>query len=99
MARTTRYHPDFNSDVLSSADWYDERNPRLGRDFVERIRVATSRLIADPERRTPVEYGLRYWPVERFPYVVLYDVTDVEILIVGVMHTSQEPQKWIKRRG
>ena len=99
MARTTRYHPDFDSDVLSSAEWYDGRNPTLGQDFVERVRLATTRIIEDPERRSPVEYGLRYWPVERFPYVVLYDVTASEVLLVGVMHTSQQPQKWIARRG
>ena len=55
-------------------------------------------LIADPERRTPIDYGVRYWPVQRFPYVVFYDLTESEVLILGVMHTSQEPEKWLSRR-
>jgi hypothetical protein len=52
-------------------------------------------MIADPDRRTSADYGVRYWPVERFPYVVFYDLTDSELLVLGVMHTSQESRKWL----
>lgn len=49
-------------------------------------------------RRNSKEYGIRYWPIERFPYVVFYDISNTEILIVGVMHTSQDAEKFRKRR-
>ena len=98
MIRSVRYHPDFDSDVLAAADWYDERQSMLGSDFVIRVHNAVTLLIADPSRRTPIDYGVRYWPVERFPFVVFYDVTDSELLILGVMHTSQESTKWLTRR-
>ena len=99
MAKSVRYHPSFDSDVLDAAEWYDERRLGLGADFVARVRNATSALIADPERRTAIDYGLRYWPVERYPYVVFYDFTDTEVIVLGVMHASQSPSKWISRRG
>jgi len=99
MARSVRYHPDFDSDVLAAAEWYDERQLGLGSDFVVRVQNATLALIADPARRSAVDYGLRYWPVERYPYVVFYDFTDAEVLLLGVMHTSQQPDKWNSRRG
>ena len=99
MARSVRYHPSFDFDVVAAARWYDERQADLGSDFVIRVRNATSQLIGDPGRRTTVDYGLRYWPVERFPYVVFYDLTDTEIIVLGVMHTSQHPEKWLARRG
>ena len=31
-------------------------------------------LTSDPERRSLVDFGVRYWPVSRFPFVVLYDL-------------------------
>jgi plasmid stabilization system protein ParE len=99
MARSIRYHPDFYTDVLGAAQWYDERQTELGNDFVTRVRKAASDLIADPGRRTPMEYGMCYWPIGRFPYVVFYDFTKSEIIILGVMHTSQQPEKWRARRG
>jgi hypothetical protein len=76
MARSLRYHPLFDSDVLNAAEWYDGRQPILGSDFVVRVRRAVDQLIADPERRTSIDYGVRYWPVQRFPYVVFYDLLE-----------------------
>ena len=99
MARSVRYHPDFDSDVLAAARWYDERQADLGSDFVSRVRKAASELVADPARRPSTDYGVRYWPVGRFPYVVFYDFTDNEIVVLGVMHTSQDAEKWRARRG
>jgi toxin ParE1/3/4 len=98
MARLLRYHPLFDSDVLDAAEWYDDRQPNLGSDFLTRVRRAVNRIIADPERRTSVDFGVRYWPVERFPYVVFYDLTESEVLVLGVMHTSRDPKKWLSRR-
>jgi hypothetical protein len=40
MARSFRYHPLFDSDVLYAAEWYDGRQPNLGFDFVVRVRRA-----------------------------------------------------------
>lgn len=98
MARSLRYHPLFDSDVLSAAEWYDGRLPNLGSDFVARVGRAIDQLIEDPERRASIGYGVRYWPVQRFPYVVFYDMIELEVLILGVMHTSQESEKGLSRR-
>jgi toxin ParE1/3/4 len=98
MNRSLRYHPLFDSDTLDAAEWYDSRQANLGTDFLARVRKAIDQLIANPERRTSVDYGVRYWPVERFPYVIFYDLTESEVLVLGVMHTSQESQKWLARR-
>lgn len=98
MARSLRYHPLFEFDVLNSAEWYDGREPTLGSDFVIRVLTAVDQLRSDPERRTSIDYGIRYWPVERFPYVVFYDLTELEVLVLGVMHTSQDSSKWLSRR-
>jgi toxin ParE1/3/4 len=98
MPRTLRYHPLFHSDVIDGADWYDARHPSLGTDFVTRVRSAVNLLIEDPERRTASDYGVRYWPVERFPYVIFYDLLNTEVILLGVMHTSQDSTKWLLRR-
>lgn len=98
MAKSLRYHPLFDSDVLNAAEWYDNRQPTLGTDFVGRVQIAVEKLIADPDRRTSIDYGVRYWLVDRFPYVVFYHVTDLEVLVLGVMHTSQESRKWLAGR-
>lgn len=98
MARKIRYHPEFVSDVRAAAEWYDERQEELGTNFISNVRKAVSDLIADPLRRSLLEYGIRYWPIGRFPYVVFYDFSDTELVVLGVMHTSQQSDKWQMRR-
>ena len=59
---------------------------------------ATLALLADPERRSAFEYGLRYWPLARFPHVILYDLTEAEVLLIGVYYPAQEPHQWLSKR-
>ena len=86
-----RYHPLFHTDVVSAANWYDRHKVGLGVKFLESVETATLKLAADPYRRSSVDYGLRYWPISRFPFVVFYDVRELEILVLGVMHTALVP--------
>jgi hypothetical protein len=97
--KSVRYHPLFECDVLESADWYDQRLPGLGNLFVvDPARVATQRIIEQPSLFAPTEHGLRYVRLKRFPYVVLFDVTETEILMLGVLHTARSIEKWRERR-
>lgn len=98
MPRTIRYHPLFEADVIGAAAWYDERHPMIGSAFVDEVSRAIDRLTQDPERRSVIDFGVRYWPVSRFPFVVFYDLHGHELLVLGVMHTARESQKWLAAR-
>ena len=74
MPRSIRYHPLFEADVIGAAAWYDARNPAIGSAFIAEVSRAVDQLTSDPERRSLVDLGVRYWPVSRFPFVVLYDL-------------------------
>ena len=98
MARRARYHPLFDCDVREASLWYDERSAGLGDAFVEVSRQAANDVIADPERFGTSPAGCRYIRLPRFPYVLLFDVTDDEVLMLGAMHTARSGDKWRWRR-
>jgi len=98
MPRSIRYHPLFEADVIGAAAWYDARHPAIGSAFIAEVSRAVDQLTSDPERRSLVDLGVRYWPVSRFPFVVLYDLYGHELLVLGVMHTAQESRKWLAER-
>ena len=98
MSRAIRYHPLFEADVIGAAAWYDARNPVIGSAFIAEVSRAVDQLIRDPERRNLVDFGVRYWPVSRFPFVVLYDLYGQDLFVLGVMHTAQESRKWLAER-
>lgn len=85
--------------MIRAAAWYDDRQFGLGSDFLAHVRNAVADIIQAPERRSPADFGIRYRPLKRFPYIVFYDFTAAEVLIVGVMHTSQDSAKWRSRRN
>ena len=98
MKKSLRYHPRFADDVVGAASWYETQSKPLADAFVKRVAEAVERLVRDPDCRGPGQFGVRYWPLRQFPFVIFYDVTAAAILIVGVMHTARDAEKWILRR-
>ncbi len=43
--------------------------------------------------------GIYYDRIDRFPYYLLFNLSDREILMLGVLHTSRSVPKWLKTRG
>ena len=98
MDRPVRYHPLFDCDVGEAARWYDRRSAGLGDAFVEAVRQRTADVIADPQRFAKSPTGCRYIRLPRFPYVLLFDLVDDELLMLGVLHTARSMEKWRERQ-
>jgi hypothetical protein len=98
MPRRILYHPLFDRDVIEAAEWYDDRAGGLGDAFVANVAQAVNAVIANPERFGKVSSDLRYFSVKRFPYLVLFDYNDDELLLLGVLHTARSIQKWRRSR-
>jgi hypothetical protein len=98
MDRRLRYHPLFECDVLEAASWYDRRSPGLGDAFINMARSGVAKIVSNPDRFALAEGGCRYVRLERFPYVILFDVVDDEVLFLGVLHTARSMEKWRERQ-
>ncbi len=79
--------------------FYEDRQEGLGRDYFERVCETVESIAHDP-RRYPVYEGkrssraFRRAAVDRFPYIVVYQIRTDETLIVAVAHSSQQPGYW-----
>jgi plasmid stabilization system protein ParE len=60
MPRPIRYHPLFETDLIDAAAWYDDRNPMIGSAFVDEVSRAVDQLTQHPERRSVIDFGVRY---------------------------------------
>ena len=97
MAREVDFHALFDSDVREAAGWYEQRSMGLGETFVEDVWRSIDDVIADPERYGRLPSGCRHKRLSKFPYVLLYDLTDEELLLLAVVHTARSPKKWNER--
>lgn len=99
MRKSVRYHPLFDADVIDAANWYDARALGLGDAFVQNVRQSVDSISDDPTRFAESHPGLRYQRVHRFPYIILFTVTESELLILGALHTARSIDKWKTERG
>jgi plasmid stabilization system protein ParE len=79
--------------------WYEERRRGLGAEFYDAV-SSTLDLIADqPEIGTRMEvFGApRRMLVARFPYQVVYHLSQDRMVIVAIAHLKRRPNYWKAR--
>ena len=92
-----RYHPDARAELLDAVEWYEERRPMLGQDFLTEVRRAESMIAARSAawpRWPGVEVDVRRFKLARFPYCLAFQVTGEDIAIIAVAHQKRAPFYW-----
>jgi len=88
--------------LFDAADWYDARSPGLGDEFTDEVESKVRDIVRMP-RLYPRVYTqrrgheIRQALVRRFPYLVIYEVTANEVIVVAVIHARSRNRKWRKR--
>ena len=96
-SRPFQFHPEAEAEFAEAAEWYDERRPGLGRNFVAAVRAKVDEIRGAPERWPSVR-GVRRTLVHRFPYAVVYrEVENEMIQIIAVAHVRRRPKYWSTR--
>ena len=89
-------------ELRSAVLYYEECQMGLGKDLYDRVTKAIYAIAGDP-LRFPLYEGrqltrsFRRATVERFPYLLIYEVRDDEVLIVAVAHSGRQPGYWDHR--
>jgi plasmid stabilization system protein ParE len=91
---TATIRPKAKADLTEAHDWYEERRPGLGDEFLADLAEALLRLEADPERY-PVYYrGFRRVLAHRFPYKIFFRIAGQNIIVFRILHGAQNhPRK------
>lgn len=74
------YHPEAEAELNQAVDYYNSCRPHLGWDFAREVYSAVQNIIAYPEAWTPLSKHTRRCLVHRFPYGVIYQITERGIL-------------------
>ncbi len=92
-----RFHPDVESEVKASYDWYQEQTAGLGDDFITELESAYTAISEFPETWPKFCKGSRRLLLTRFPFSVIYKITGSHIFVLAVMHNSRRPGYWLTR--
>jgi hypothetical protein len=91
------FHPDIASEIKASYNWYQEQAAGLGDDFIAELESAYETIEELPETWPKFQKGFRRYLLARFPFSVIYKVSNDYIYVVAVMHNSRKPGYWVGR--
>lgn len=94
-----KFHPEARVDLKEGKAFYRHRSPLAAVAFAHQIDAAIARIVEAPLRYPEGEHGTREHVLpSRFPYTIVYRVTQNVIVVVAVAHQSREPGYWRERR-
>lgn len=93
------YHPALEADLRDVRDYYNEKSPGLGDDFISEFEREALRIASMPERWMVVRDDIRRALMKRFPYVILFRMPDPStVRILVVKHEKRHPAFGLQRR-
>ena len=102
MNRRFRPELEASAELEDAAVWYNGRRPGLGVEFVEAVDAALEQIARWPEigRVLPGVAGdvpARRFPVQRFPYHVVYLEWEGVMRLLAFAHDRRRPGYWFSR--
>lgn len=100
---TLRVLPEAIAESAHAAEWYENQRPGLGEDFIAALGAAYEEIERHPHRPLRVLLGgiddreFHQKTLSRFPYKVIYEVRQGELIVVAVAHLRRKPNYWAGR--
>ncbi|CAK11651.1 MULTISPECIES: type II toxin-antitoxin system RelE/ParE family toxin [Rhizobium] len=89
-----RYTPKALAELDEILGYIAERSPQGARNVQARIQAITTLLVQHPySGQLTSESGLRRIVTPPYPYLIFYEVTAEDVVIIGVRHAAREPDQ------
>ncbi len=80
-------------EVIEAYDWYESQREGLGIEFLNELEYFYDGLLQNPHTHSYYEKPVRSGKIERFPYLVIYEIFENVIVIYSVFMGRQDPIK------
>ena len=91
------FHPAAGLELRETASYYEHHVAGLGEEFLAEVERVCALLAEYPALGAPYDVGHRRTLLRRFPFVLIYRGTDIELTIIAVAHTKRRPGYWRDR--
>ena len=89
-----RFLTPASRDLADAAEYYEKQIPGLGIQFMDEVEAAIDRIMAFPFAWQSLSRRTRRCLLNRFPYGLIYEQRESEIVIVAVGHQHRQPDFW-----
>ncbi len=91
MARKIKVYSLAAGDIKSAVAYYQLQQKGLGKRFETQVHLAFKKIQKFPFAASFAYESVGYKVMARFPYIILYEFDDVNIYILRVFNTHQDP--------
>jgi plasmid stabilization system protein ParE len=90
--------PAFWDDLVEASEWYDDEEPGLGKSLEREALATVHKVMQTPLAYRVVRGSIRRAMLNRFPYALIYEITDEYVFIIGLVHGKRNFDRWLWRR-
>jgi hypothetical protein len=81
-----------SQEIDKSVAFYESRKKGLGKEFITYLKGYFSILKTNPELFQIKRKSIyRELPLKKFPFVIIYEIIEKEVIIYSIFHTSRNP--------
>jgi len=81
------------NEIVDATDWYNEQKEDLGNEFIDELDGFFNNLLLNPFVYSYYDKPVRQGKINRFPYIVVYEIFGELIVIYSVFMAKQNPSK------
>jgi plasmid stabilization system protein ParE len=84
--------PEAEEDIREAFNWYSDRSPELGMDFILRVETELKQIAETPQMFRKRFGAYRLAATERFPYGIyfIWDEANAVVAVRRVLHFKQD---------
>jgi len=86
--------PEAEQDLQEAASWYENQLAGLGNEFLDEIMITLERVAELPSLYPAIHRNTQRALTHRFPFGIYYRIEGDQVIVVAVMHASQNPIRW-----
>lgn len=90
--------PEAEQDLVEGGLYYSrEASEDLGRALISELERSAALLAEQPHLGAPWRGQIRRFPLRRFPYGIVYYLSQTEVRVLAIAHQSRKPGFWRDR--
>ncbi len=84
------FREEVKEEMASAYNWYEIQKPGLGDEFLDELEKGFNLLKSKPKYFSFINQSQRRLILKRFPYKIVYEIFDSEIVIFTLRHSKQK---------
>lgn len=93
MAYTLEIKQEANLEIIDAYLYYEEKRIGLGEEFLEHLDTYFVRITKNPKHFPKKRKPYREAFLNRFPFLIIYEIIKKKIIVYSVFNTWQDPEK------